>query len=940
MNPRLIRILSLALFLSLLLWGVFTLLVYLGVPVHGTVLAPAAQESVNDFCQPHQFLCRGVYTFVPFVTHTLKRLPFAVWYAVVSLVLYLLFLGWYALRTGRFTLQIRFTPLKFLLLCLLSLWLIFTCISFLQTGDMPMRRFVEPTEQVYQKAGPEALATLRANFERLQDRGCLRHIGEFGNGAKAFTLKTRCIQRAFFSRVLPLALVVLAFLFELLVAGRFLLSLLRLRSPNPFAEMILSIGLGIGVWIVLLWTIAVFGMFTKAAGWAFILLMPAALYRHSRYWLRRFVSASWVVNCSWRSISLLLAWLLVSYFALNFLNVVRPFPIGWDDLGVYLNRPRLMVSYGGFVYSIARFEWEYLTSLGFLLFGFESDFGAAAAMMINWTAGLIAVLAVYAFARTYLGRGSGLLASLAYYMLPLVGHFSFADMKIDNAVFAMGALAAFAVFLALFPPDPPEGDREDLSTRDFYVLIGIGGLFAGFAFAIKATAIMAAMAIGAILAGTLLHWSGFVAAVLFAFGIFVKQGNLSVADIAAQIGRAPDAVSRGWALAFFFGVAAAVLLLACFLRRGAVRRTALSLAVFGAAFLATVVPWTTHNNLLQGSSLFHLQFAAPNSFTPLLDYTGANAGRTSDDAGRRVWTLPEDLRVDPANEACSPSGKVEELDRYWGDRKGWSHYLTLPWRSVMNIDSAGYYVTTMPALLLFPLLLFLPYFWMRAGRWLRWLFLGTLFLVLQWVFLANGILWYGIGMFLGLAVALEALVARAPDVPNRALAGALLGLSLLACLGMRFWQFDQQRNLFEYVIGKADAPSMRERTIPHYDDIADLVVQRNRDIPLRPYLYRVGTFIPYFIPRNLEIIGISDHQLDVFNCLYQERDPRLAVERLKALGFNSIVFDTNTATIERDPTGSLHQKVNAFVDFLNNPVSGLQILINDSGAGVTFFLIP
>src|SRR3989338_792600 len=195
--------------------------------------------------------------------------------------------------------------------------------------------------------------------------------------------------------------------------------------------------------------------------------------------------------------------------------------------------------------------------------------------------------------------------------------------------------------------------------------------------------------------------------------------------------------------------------------------------------------------------------------------------------------MPEDLKLDPKHPACGETGHEEELGRYWGTRIGWGHYLTLPWRSVMNIDSAGYYVTTMPALLLFPLLLFLPYFWMRAGRWLRWLFLGTLFLVLQWVFLANGILWYGIGMFLGLGVGLEARVARAPDVPNRVLAGALLGLSLLACLGMRFWQFDQQRNLFEYVIGKADAPTMRERTIPHYDDIADLVVQRNRDIPLR-----------------------------------------------------------------------------------------------------------
>jgi hypothetical protein len=64
------------------------------------------------------------------------------------------------------------------------------------------------------------------------------------------------------------------------------------------------------------------------------------------------------------------------------------------------------------------------------------------------------------------------------------------------------------------------------------------------------------------------------------------------------------------------------------------------------------------------------------------------------------------------------------------------------------------------------------------------------------------------------------------------------------------------------------------------------------------------------------------------------------VKRLKALGFNSIVFDTNTATIERDEQGSLHKKVNSFVEFVNNPASGLQILVSDEQAGIAFILIP
>src|SRR5206468_1820624 len=158
---------------------------------------------------------------------------------------------------------------------------------------------------------------------------------------------------------------------------------------------------------------------------------------------------------------------------------------------------------------------------------------------------------------------------------------------------------------------------------------------------------------------------------------------------------------------------------------------------------------------------------------------------------------------------------------------------------------------------------------------------------------ANGIPWYGIGILLGMTVGLEALVSKAPDMLGRTVAGVLLGLSILSSFGMRFWQFEQQRNILEYSYGKISAKALEELTIPYYNDIKDEVLKRQKQFsPSRPYLYRIGTFIPYFIPKNLEVIGLADHQLDVFNCLFQERDPALTLKRLKALGFNSIIFDT------------------------------------------------
>jgi len=141
-------------------------------------------------------------------------------------------------------------------------------------------------------------------------------------------------------------------------------------------------------------------------------------------------------------------------------------------------------------------------------------------------------------------------------------------------------------------------------------------------------------------------------------------------------------------------------------------------------------------------------------------------------------------------------------------------------------------------------------------------------------------------------------------------------------------------------LGKVSAEALRERTIPHYNNIRDIVLARAEAMPDRPFVYRIGTFIPYFIPRNLAIIPIADNQLVTFNCLYQERDAKLTLRRLQLLGFNSIIFDTNTATIERDPQGTLHQKVNAFLDFANTPKLSLQILVNDVSGGIAFLLLP
>ncbi len=938
MNQKTIQSLSIAFFVVLLIWGGYSLLYYLGVPVHISVLLnDAAREMVNASCGLDSFVCRGWQALFPFIIRTIGRAGPFLWYTVICGLLYAIYLGWQGLRSGSFALRWHLRPWHVFLLFLGSVWLLFSTLSSQEIDGVSIRRFVEPLPQVYQNVGPEGIAELQKNYERMQERNCLRQQGEFGNGAKVFMMTTPCVQSFFFTRVIPPLLFVLLFLFELVVLGRFLLHALRLRRTSLLSETMMSVGLGACGWMLILWTVAVLGILTMPIGWIAFVLLPLALYRHSLYWIRIFLFHEWEMERDWYDILILLGWLLLSYLALNFLFVVRPFPIGWDDLGSYLNRPRLMVSYGSFVFSMAPFQWEYLTSLGFLLFGYSSALGATTSMMVNWTAGLLAVFVIIAFTQMFVGKGRGLVAALMYYMLPVVGHFSFADMKIDNAVFLIGGLSIFALFQFLFQKteDGWVTPKDAAWKPEWSWLIAVG-IFSGFGLGMKATTVMVTMAVGAMMLGGILHWTALLGSVFFIFIVYVLQGVLDISKIITRVYGDGVTVSKYVFLAvcaiFGFGFIG----FALYKRKEHAVNALKSVALFVGVFLASISPWLLHNTILHGDGVEHLQMGAPNSFTPVIDLSGKGEYKE----GVLVRRLPEELAVDTTTEACTPTGSKEELDRYWGFGSGWKHYLTLPWRSTMNLDSAGYYVTTTFVLVLVPLLLLLPFFWMKSGSWVRLLFAGTVLMLVQWVFLANGIPWYGIGTFFGLVIGLEVLVAKAPDSLSRWVLGIFFTLAIFSMLSHRFWQFEQQRNLLEYPFGKVSAAALRERTIPHYDDISEIAVERNATLPDRPYLYRIGTFIPYFIPRNLEIIGAADHQLDLFNCLYQERDAKLTLERLKALGFSSIIFDTNTATIERDPNGSLHQKVNALVGFLNTTELGLQMIVNDVSAGVAYVLIP
>lgn len=946
MTSNIRHYLTISLLIALIAWGGFTFIRFMGVDVHqAALISPELQQTISNQCGMTNWFCRGFFGTFMMLWHFLQRLGPFVPYILISAIVYGGVLLMQYLNEGRWRFRVNLRPWALILIVVGFTWLLFTTQAMSSIGDTPLLRLTEPNSQTYPNAAEQSLIALRDNFTSLQSRGCLNPVP---GQQFQYDLAMSCVQQSFITRVLPQVAIVLSLLLITLTLGRALLSgALGLRFSSFMLEAFLSAMTGSGLLIVVLWLFALIGVYTPTTGWVLLPAILVAGYRYAWYWLTQLHERVLEIDDTWYSPRALLFWVLLTVLALNFLSVIRPFPIGWDDLGRYLNQPRLLVSYGQLIPDLAAFQWEYITSLPYLLFGYDATISTTGAMVVNWAAGLLAVAAVYVVSRLFLSPASSILAALLYYSLPMVGHFSFADMKTDNAVLAMSAAGVLAGLLYLFASVPSvrlqvhgsESDDEGEQSPNRYgprMLLLLTGLLLGFAFSIKPTAIIASVTLLTLMAGVMVHYSAFLATFFVGWALYTFMGRVNVIDLSQRLFGSSEAVSSTVVMGLFLLIAAGFAVWSFVSYRGRSLALGRSYGWILVGALVATVPWLMLTNIPRGNIIPQPIFTAVDTFRPVFHATDDPAPESD----AVVRSLPPELAIDPSHPVCQSTAKVEELDRYWGYRDGIGHYLGLPWRSVMNLDIQGYYVTTYPALLLMPLILLVPFFWRREGRWLRWLFVASAFMLLQWMFLANGVLWYGIVMFLGFSVLLATLVDKAPSTSTRWIAGVLIGLSIATGLGHRLWQYDQQRNLYEYALGKSSAYAMQERTIPYYDDIRDAVLQRAEELPDRPYLYRMGTFIPFFIPRNLEYVPIADNQLEFFNCLHQERDGRLTTARLKALGFNAILFDTNTATIEKNPQGTLHKKVEAFAEYVNDPDSGIRILVNDLQAGLAFMLIP
>lgn len=192
-----------------------------------------------------------------------------------------------------------------------------------------------------------------------------------------------------------------------------------------------------------------------------------------------------------------------------------------------------------------------------------------------------------------------------------------------------------------------------------------------------------------------------------------------------------------------------------------------------------------------------------------------------------------------------------------------------------------------------------------------------------WLLVGNGIPWYGFPMLVVLVIYLMYAVLDL-GFNHRSLTSWAVGLGLLSYVVLSYGlvfiaapQPPKNAGLIyqEPVLRSFGEGLNRTETLSSFKPyLGEAIEYINQDATDK--VYRVGTFFNYHIDFNDRRV-LEDNQLGKYDNLIRnlEEDEQF-IDLLKANGFRYILFDMNTATLDRTPEQTLKEKTRRFTQML------------------------
>ena len=188
----------------------------------------------------------------------------------------------------------------------------------------------------------------------------------------------------------------------------------------------LRFGVGIMVMTTLMFVLGLFDALLPGVAWGLIILFPILNYRRTIWFLRTVFLKPIRGFKSINALGVVSFCCLLWWAVLNLVFVNRPFPLGFDAMTLYVNVSSLIADYNGLVAGNGLYNWSIFSSLGFLMLD-----STEITLGISFGGGLLALFALYAFAKKYVNPNLALMTCAIFYAMPLTNWLSYKDMKID-----------------------------------------------------------------------------------------------------------------------------------------------------------------------------------------------------------------------------------------------------------------------------------------------------------------------------------------------------------------------------------------------------------------------------------------------------------------------------------------------------------------------------
>lgn len=388
--------------------------------------------------------------------------------------------------------------------------------------------------------------------------------------------------------------------------------------------------------------------------------------------------------------------IVIGIIGSNCISIFRPFPIGWDDLGVYMNFPKMLAAVGWNIAFGQVYPWQLYTGIGFLFHSqtlafFLNSFSAVTGFFVTYL-GIKALLPQHK--KTFFNIP--LLAGAIFLSLPMIVFQVAKDMKLDVGLYTISFVTIPLICFFFF-------SHFELKQKQKYSLLFIIGLWVGLAFSIKLTSLLLISALMWVLAYGFLWYFWFLGYIFFYISVFSFLWLWSIMNVVfPSSGIIPLIVSVlsfiMWCLCLGFQF---------FSSRysfSEIQKICISFWVFLWGIILMFSPWVVKNisevPKWESLQIHHILWGYAKFFQP--EYTLIYDEQI-------LWEKQKSLQVD----AIDNSGNVnnEDFGRYFWYEWGINNYLKLPWNLSMQVNQAGEYTDISYIFLaLIPLcFLFLPY---------------------------------------------------------------------------------------------------------------------------------------------------------------------------------------------------------------------------------------